>query len=274
MYAASEICTSICVAASASLGLCQSSFHACHVGVSCDVCGASPLLGKRFNSLLRDDWDCCTQCLAQASCSAEPLAVIRRPLATPVVAWPPWLLAAAVESPATEASHGIGIWRAPPPAPPPEPATPPTSTALAIVAPLTYVRTPRDVDALSSAIEFESAGRAWAFGDLGWELGCTPPDPAALFSEGGEVIKLQIEGSLTIPKTVIEGCNHVNTKTSLLKHWSRRSSFDVTLAGNDIIKEPIRNRLIPTSWQACQEMCVITHECRATLAPEHTARSG
>ena len=30
-----------------------------------------------------------------------------------------------------------------------------------------------------------------------------PPDPAGLFSEGAEVIKLHIEGSLTIPVTVI-----------------------------------------------------------------------
>ena len=29
-----------------------------------------------------------------------------------------------------------------------------------------------------------------------------PPDPAGLFSEGGEVIKLHIEGSLTIPITI------------------------------------------------------------------------
>ena len=27
-----------------------------------------------------------------------------------------------------------------------------------------------------------------------------PPDPAGLFSQGGGVIKLRIEGSLTIPK--------------------------------------------------------------------------
>ena len=32
----------------------------------------------------------------------------------------------------------------------------------------------------------------------------TPPDPAGLFSEGGEVIKLHIEGSLTIPITGIK----------------------------------------------------------------------
>ena len=31
-----------------------------------------------------------------------------------------------------------------------------------------------------------------------------PPDPAALFSEGGEVINLHIEGSLTIPKSGIK----------------------------------------------------------------------
>ena len=37
-------------------------------------------------------------------------------------------------------------------------------------------------------------------GPLGQLIGPSPPpDPAALFSEGGEVIKLHIEGSLTIP---------------------------------------------------------------------------
>ena len=32
----------------------------------------------------------------------------------------------------------------------------------------------------------------------------TPPDPAGLFSEGGEVIQLHIDGSLTIPTTGIK----------------------------------------------------------------------
>ena len=31
-----------------------------------------------------------------------------------------------------------------------------------------------------------------------------PPDPVGLFSEGGEGIKLHLEGSLTIPKTEVK----------------------------------------------------------------------
>ena len=41
-----------------------------------------------------------------------------------------------------------------------------------------------------------------------------PPDPvtSSLFSEGGEVITLQTEGSLMIPRTGIKRYNYVNTK--------------------------------------------------------------
>ena len=40
----------------------------------------------------------------------------------------------------------------------------------------------------------------------------TPPDPAGLFSEGGEVIKLRTEGSLMIPTTWIKGYSYGNAK--------------------------------------------------------------
>ena len=39
---------------------------------------------------------------------------------------------------------------------------------------------------------------------VGAASGDSPPDPAGLFSEGGEVITLHIEGSLTIPVTGIK----------------------------------------------------------------------
>ena len=37
----------------------------------------------------------------------------------------------------------------------------------------------------------------------GGVVSCDPPDPVGLFSEGGEVIKLHVEGSLTIPRAGI-----------------------------------------------------------------------
>ena len=40
-----------------------------------------------------------------------------------------------------------------------------------------------------------------------------PPDPAGLFSEGGEVIELHIEGSLTIPKTCMP-CHAISLRFS------------------------------------------------------------
>ena len=43
-----------------------------------------------------------------------------------------------------------------------------------------------------------------SLGDLDIGAPPLPPDSAALFSEGGEAIKLHIEGSLTIPKPGIQ----------------------------------------------------------------------
>ena len=59
--------------------------------------------------------------------------------------------------------------------------------------------------------------RAWA---RWWALIVIPPDPAGSFSEGSEVIKFHIEGSLTIPRTVIKGYNDGNIKNGT-KHWGR-----------------------------------------------------
>ena len=47
-------------------------------------------------------------------------------------------------------------------------------------------------------------GRAmWCLGS-GFSVEALAPEPAGLFSEGGEVIKLHIEGSITIPTTGIK----------------------------------------------------------------------
>ena len=47
-----------------------------------------------------------------------------------------------------------------------------------------------------------------------------PPDPAGIFSVGGEIIKLHIEGSLTMPVICIfKGYHNGNIKTA--NHWRR-----------------------------------------------------
>ena len=58
-------------------------------------------------------------------------------------------------------------------------------------------------------------GLLWTPTVVEWQCAlylATPPDPAGLFSEGGEVTKLYIEGSLTIPRTEIKSLTYGNTK--------------------------------------------------------------
>ena len=54
-------------------------------GVSCDVCAQSPIIGTRYKSLLRPDWDCCRKCFS--ALSNEPMGVIAVPAPTAVFEW-------------------------------------------------------------------------------------------------------------------------------------------------------------------------------------------
>ena len=54
-----------------------------------------------------------------------------------------------------------------------------------------------------------------------------PPDPAGLFSEGGDATKLHIEGSLMIPTSGIKRVDYGNAKIAQVLGRIGREVFDI-----------------------------------------------
>lgn len=56
----------------------NSMFSACHVGIACDGCDVSPIVGHRYKSLVKDDYDLCAKCFASFG-KAEEYTVMDTP---------------------------------------------------------------------------------------------------------------------------------------------------------------------------------------------------
>ena len=85
-----------------------SGFGVVHQGVSCDACGASPLVGTRYKAMGRPNWDLCERCL-----SGEAVVAIRTPLIEPAFEFPPWLVRAAFAAATLETSKPTASMQTP-----------------------------------------------------------------------------------------------------------------------------------------------------------------
>eukprot|EP01052_Picozoa_sp_SAG31_P002222 SAG31_NODE_76_length_27534_cov_13.661868_10_plen_1603_part_00 len=87
----------------AALAAAVAGFGVVHQDVSCDACGATPLVGIRYKALGRPNWDLCERCL-----SDEAVVAIRTPLVQPAFEFEAWLVraasATAIETPSSNAS--------------------------------------------------------------------------------------------------------------------------------------------------------------------------
>lgn len=57
----------------------ESSYNGCvHYGVGCDGCGVTPILGIRYKSLIKENYDLCSSCYAKAGASSDEYQIIDR----------------------------------------------------------------------------------------------------------------------------------------------------------------------------------------------------